>query len=90
VTALYRTIGFLKRESFEPRDAVGALRKIATWGGNHSFLSSHPDPALRADRLKAQLEGRAANVGAESESFISDGISLVKGYLLVLYKELKV
>ena len=51
-------LGFLKRESFEPRDAVGALRKIATLGGNHSFLSSHPDPALRADRLQAQLEGK--------------------------------
>ena len=83
-------LGFLKRESFEPRDAVGALRKIATLGGNHSFLSSHPDPALRADRLQAQLEGKATTAGAESGSFISDGISLVKGYLLVLYKELKV
>ena len=83
-------LGFLKRESFEPRDAVGALRKIATLGGNHSFLSSHPDPALRADRLQAQLEGKATTAGAESGSFISDVISLVKGYLLVLYKELKV
>ena len=77
-------LGFLKRESFEPRDAVGALRRIATLGGNHSFLSSHPDPALRADRLDAQLDGRPANAGTEPGSFISDGISLVKRYLLVL------
>jgi putative metalloprotease len=83
-------LGFLKRESFEPRDAVGALRKIATLGGNHSFLSSHPDPALRADRLQAPLEGKATTAGAESKSFISDGISFVKEYLLVLYKGLKV
>ncbi len=82
-------LGFLKRESFEPLDAVGALRKIATLGGNHSFLSSHPDPVTRADRLQAQLEGRATTARVESGSFISDGISLVKGYLLVLYKELK-
>ena len=83
-------LGFLKRESFEPRDAVGALRKIVTLGGNHSFLSSHPDPALRADRLQAQLEGKTTNAGTESGSFISDAINLVKEYLLVLYKELKV
>jgi metalloprotease len=82
-------IGFLKRESFQPRDAVGALRKIATLGGNHSFLSSHPDPVMRADRLQAQLEGKTTTAGAESGSFIFDAINLVKEYLLVLYKELK-
>jgi putative metalloprotease len=49
-------LGFLKRELFEPRDAVGALRKMTTLGGNHMFLSSHPDPTLRADRLQTQLE----------------------------------
>ncbi len=81
-------LGFLKRESFEPRDAVGALRKIATLGGNHSFLSSHPDPVLRADRLQAQVEGKATTAGAESKSLISDGISLAKEYALVLYKQL--
>jgi putative metalloprotease len=81
-------LGFLKRESFEPRDAVGALRKIATLGGNHSFLSSHPDPTLRADRLQAKLEGKATTAGAESKSFISDGISFVKEYILVLYRKL--
>jgi putative metalloprotease len=82
-------LAFLKRESFEPRDAVGALRKIANLGGNHSFLSSHPDPALRADRLQAQLEGKAVTAGAESKSFISDGIRLVKEYVILLYKSLK-
>lgn len=81
-------LGFLKRESFEPRDAVGALRKIATLGGNHSFLSSHPDPALRAERLQAQLEGKATTAGAESESFISNTINMVKGKVLALYEQL--
>ena len=80
-------LGFLKRESFEPRDAVGALRKIAALGGNHSFLSSHPDPVLRADRLQAQLEGKTTNAGAESKSLISDGISFAKEYVLVLCKQ---
>ncbi len=81
-------LGFLKRESFEPRDAVGALRKIATLGGNHSFLSSHPDPVLRADRLQAQVEGKATPAGAESKPLMSDGISLAKEYALMLYRQL--
>jgi putative metalloprotease len=81
-------LGFLKRESFEPRDAVGALRKIATLGGKHSFLSSHPDPALRADRLQAQLDGKATTASAESQSLISDGISLVRVYVAALYGQL--
>ena len=62
-------LGFLKRVSFEPRDAVGALRKIAALGGNHSFLSSHPDPAFRADRLQAQLEGKASTCGRRIRIF---------------------
>ncbi len=82
-------LGFLKRESFEPRHAVGALRKIAALGGNHSFLSSHPDPALRADRLQAQLEGKTATAGAGSGSFISDAINMVKEKALTLYGQLK-
>jgi putative metalloprotease len=57
-------------------------------GGNHSFLSSHPDPTLRADRLQAQLEGKAAG-GAEFQSFISDVIGLMKGYVLALYEQFK-
>jgi putative metalloprotease len=81
-------LGFLKRESFEPRDAVGALRKIATLGGSHSFLSSHPDPALRADRLQAQLDGKATTAGAESQPLISDGIGFAKGYAVALYRQL--
>jgi putative metalloprotease len=74
---------FLKRESFDPLDAVGALRKIAGLGGNHSFLSSHPDPALRADRLKARLAGKTADSGAQSKIIFSDDVGLAKRYLLV-------
>jgi putative metalloprotease len=79
---------FLKRESLEPRDSVSALRKIANLGTNHSFLSSHPDPVLRADRLQAQLEGKTSSAGAESKSFISDGISLMKNKMFALYEQI--
>ena len=52
-------LAFLKRQAGNPGDAVSALRKIAGLARGHSFLSSHPDPDLRAARLQAQLEGRA-------------------------------
>lgn len=79
---------FLKRESLEPRDSVSALRKIANLGTNHSFLSSHPDPMLRADRLQAQLEGKTTTVGTESKSFIFGGISLLKDKVLALCEQI--
>jgi len=61
---------FLKREKFEPRDAVSALEKIAKLGKGHSFLSSHPDPEKRAERLQAQLEGRALSIEEKKQSLI--------------------
>jgi metalloprotease len=62
---------FLKREKFEPRDAVSALKKIAKLGKGHSFLSSHPDPEKRAERLQAQLEGRDLSIEEKKQSLIS-------------------
>lgn len=60
-------LNFLKRQAGDPGDAVSALRKIAGLGRGHSFLSSHPDPELRAERLQAQLEGRGQSI-AETRS----------------------
>ncbi len=44
--------GFLQRQGTEQKYAVSALRKLATLGNDHSFLASHPAPAIRADRLE--------------------------------------
>jgi len=52
-------LAWLRRSSQDPAAAVSALRNLAGLGKGHSFLSSHPDPDLRAERLQAQLEGRA-------------------------------
>jgi metalloprotease len=62
---------FLKREKFSSPDAVSALQKIAKLNKGHSFLSSHPDPEKRANRLKAQLEGRALSIEDRQQSLIS-------------------
>ena len=61
---------FLKRKMFKPEDAVSALKKIARLGKGHSFLSSHPDPDLRAERLQAQLEGRDLSIEEKKQSII--------------------
>ncbi|MBC8317281.1 MAG: M48 family metallopeptidase [Desulfobulbaceae bacterium] len=45
---------FLENTGNEPKAAVSALRKLATLGNNHSFLSSHPAPGARAERLETR------------------------------------
>ncbi|MGV1098366.1 M48 family metalloprotease [Thiovibrio sp. JS02] len=46
---------FLRKTGAEPRAAVTALQKLAGLGSSHSFLSSHPAPDKRAERLSRQL-----------------------------------
>jgi putative metalloprotease len=64
-------LAFLKRKAGDPGDAVSALKKIARLGKGHSFLSSHPDPDLRAERLQAQLEGRAQSIEETKRGLVS-------------------
>lgn len=52
-------LAFLKNKGYDPAGAISALRKLAALGNNHSFLSSHPAPGKRADRL----EGKPAEPG---------------------------
>ncbi len=61
---------FLKRKMFDPRDAVSALKKLSALSKGHSFLSSHPDPEARAERLQAQLEGRALSIDDKKQSIL--------------------
>jgi len=61
---------FLKREKVEPHVAVSALKKLATLSKGHSFLSSHPDPEKRAERLLAQLEGRAVAIDEQKRNIL--------------------
>ncbi|MDH3328035.1 MAG: M48 family metallopeptidase [Desulfobulbaceae bacterium] len=63
-------LNFLKKKEYNPKDAVSALRKLATLGANHSFLSSHPDPDKRADRLELQIQGKALPIEKTSKNII--------------------
>ena len=47
---------FLKNAGHDPTAAASALHKLAGSSSSHSFLSSHPAPEKRANRLLAQLQ----------------------------------
>lgn len=49
-------IAYLKKNNLDMQHAVSAHKKLATLGGNHTFLSSHPAPEARAERLQKQID----------------------------------
>lgn len=55
---------FLEKEGYSTDAAVSALRKLSKLAGQHTFLSSHPDPATRAERL--ENGGRAEDGDGET------------------------
>jgi putative metalloprotease len=78
-------LAFLKRDMTNPASAVSALKKIAGLGKEHSFLSSHPDPYERAERLQAQIEGRAVsieenkqNITGRLKAFLHKSLQFIK------------
>jgi metalloprotease len=46
---------FMARRRYDRRAAVTALDKLAAMGGSPSWLSTHPDPKRRADRMRKQV-----------------------------------
>lgn len=82
-------IAFLKREKLEPQDAVSALKKIAKLGKGHSFLSSHPDPGKRAERLQAQIEGRALSIEETKQSIIGKIKAFLENNFPSFYRQLR-
>jgi len=63
-------LSFLKKKGYAPEKAVSALKKLATLGSSHSFLSSHPDPQARAERLSMQLQGKALSIEESQQSYV--------------------
>lgn len=66
---------FLIREEYDSQAAVSALRKLATLGAGHSFLSSHPAPDRRAQRLENRLSGENPE---SSPSFLQNMMIVLK------------
>lgn len=59
---------FMKNQGYDTKAAVSALEKIAKLGNDHSFLSSHPAPGKRAERLKLQIEGKTSSIEEYKQS----------------------
>jgi putative metalloprotease len=72
-------LAFLKAGNLEPRDAVTALQKIGGLSKGRSFLSSHPDPDKRAQRLQAQVEGRSLSIDEARQSLPGKVRSFLEG-----------
>ena len=45
----------MQEKCLNTQKAVSALKKLASLGGSHSMLSSHPEPNQRAARIEEQL-----------------------------------
>ncbi len=78
-------LSFLKRNGYDPKHAVSALRKLATLGNDHSFLASHPAPGKRADRLESQLEGRALSIEETKEHLVDRILSFFQKWFSFFY-----
>jgi putative metalloprotease len=81
-------LSFLKTKGYDTKGSVSALRKLAALGNDHSFLSSHPAPGKRADRLLAQLEGNAPSIEERQKSIQNNIISFLEQRFLTLYEKL--
>lgn len=46
---------YVYRKGLDLDASVSALRKLETLGSDHTFLSTHPEPGNRADRLEQQI-----------------------------------
>ena len=76
---------FLQNKGYDPAGAVSALRKLTTLGNDHSFLSSHPDPGKRPDRLERKQD----ESGEEIEDRFATVTSSIKARLLALYEKVR-
>jgi putative metalloprotease len=79
-------LGFLRGEKENPQNAVSALKKITRLGPDHSFLSSHPDPGKRAERLQAQLEGKAVSIEENRQNWMARVKAFLENTFPSLYK----
>lgn len=69
---------FLREKGYKPISAVTALQKLKGLGDNHSFLASHPAPGIRAERIQAQIEGRALSIEETQQGLIDKASNLMK------------
>lgn len=75
-------LNFLIQQGYEKQAAVSALRKLTTLGAGHSFLSSHPAPGHRAERLEKQLGGQPAESSSSLPQRVVNGLKKLWAWLV--------
>jgi putative metalloprotease len=81
-------LAFLKKEKYNPGEAVLALRKLVGLGRNYSFLFSHPESEARAGRLQAQLEGKTLSIEENQQNILAKAKAFLEYRFPSLYKHL--
>lgn len=76
---------FLEEEGYSVDAAVSALMKLDTLAQQHTFLSSHPDPAARARRLSSGAYLEDEDQG-DSDSILASLVGYVKKFLLFILR----
>ncbi len=69
---------FLREKGYKPISAVTALKKLVSLGNDHSFLASHPAPGIRAERIQAQIEGKALSIEETQQGMIDKASKFMK------------
>ncbi|WP_417911796.1 M48 family metalloprotease [Candidatus Electronema sp. TJ] len=82
-------LAFVKSRGQDGEAAVTALRKLATLGSRHHFLSSHPAPEKRASRLRDRLDGKAVDeepsgLAAAVWAWLREKLAFLAGLVLAL------
>lgn len=82
-------LAFLKSRGQDGEAAVMALRKLAALGASHHFLSSHPAPEKRAQRLRDRLDGKAVDEEpsglAAAWIWLKKKLSFLTGWLMAQF-----
>lgn len=82
-------VALLTSKGFSPKGAISALRKLATLGAGHSFLSTHPAPEKRANRLEGKPdalgEGGADSLDTTIRTYLRSQISVIYDKLSELF-----
>lgn len=69
---------FLQTHNYDPTMAVSALHKLATLGSEHTFLSSHPAPQKRAQRLQKHLQSSGAGEDQAPQGLVQTALDLAR------------
>lgn len=77
-------LAYLKKKGLETKNAVSALEKLAALGSGHSFLSSHPEPQARAERIQDQIDHPEMNAQPSFLEIILNNLN--KLYLSLIEK----